>query len=80
MTSTPTAIDFPDPTDPGFDETVPFDAPNGNSYLWNGYGWELVCEGEDIKEYVDNQDAATLAESKTYVDSLFDFSQYQELT
>ena len=48
MTSTPTAIDFPDPTDPGFDETVPFEAPNGQSYLWNGYGWELVCEIEDI--------------------------------
>ena len=62
MTSTPTAIDFPDPTDPGFDETVPFEAPNGQSYLWNGYGWELVCEGADggfLKRYGDTVDDAT---------------------
>jgi hypothetical protein len=52
MTSTPTAIDFPDPTDPGFDEKVPFEAPNGQSYLWNGYGWELVCEGIDTSDFL----------------------------
>ena len=61
MTSTPTAIDFPDPTDPGFDKTVPFEAPNGQSYLWNGYGWELVCESADgdfLKRYGDVVDDA----------------------
>ena len=38
-------IDFPDVDDYTFDPDVPFEAPNGNSYTYNGYGWELVCGG-----------------------------------
>ena len=38
-------IDFPDVDDYTFDPNVPFEAPNDNSYTYNGYGWELVCGG-----------------------------------
>ena len=36
-------IDFPDHTDPDFDELEPFEAPNGITYTWNGYGWVAEC-------------------------------------
>ena len=36
-------IDFPDHNDPSFDANEPFDAPNGITYTWNGYGWEVSC-------------------------------------
>ena len=38
-------IAFPDPTAEGFDPKVPFEAPNGTSYLWNGWGWDVVPKG-----------------------------------
>ena len=38
-------IAFPDPTAEGFDPSVPFEAPNGTSYLWNGWGWDVVPKG-----------------------------------
>ena len=38
-------IAFPDPTAEGFDPSVPFQAPNGTSYLWNGWGWDVVPKG-----------------------------------
>ena len=40
-------IDFPDHTDPSFDPTEEFEAPNGITYSWNGYGWEVSCGFED---------------------------------
>lgn len=36
-------IDFPDHTDPSFDPAQEFEAPNGITYRWNGYGWEVSC-------------------------------------
>ena len=38
-------IAFPDHTAEGFDPTVPFEAPNGTTYLWNGWGWDVVPKG-----------------------------------
>ena len=40
-------IDFPDHNDPSFDPTEEFEAPNGITYSWNGYGWEVGCGFED---------------------------------
>lgn len=40
-------LDFPDHNDPSFDSDAPFEADNGQTYVWNGYGWELVCAEEE---------------------------------
>ena len=43
-------LDFPDHKDPSFDPDAPFEADNGQTYVWNGYGWELVCAEEEVVE------------------------------
>lgn len=40
-------IDFPDTEAPDFDANEPFVASNGNTYVYNGWGWELQCAGEN---------------------------------
>ena len=57
------AIDFPDSNDPNFDPDAPFEAPNGITYTWNGYGWVAECGGaglddEYLKRYGDTVDDA----------------------
>ena len=57
------AIDFPDSNDPNFDPDAPFEAPNGITYTWNGYGWVAECGGagledEFLKRYGDIVDDA----------------------
>ena len=57
------AIDFPDSNDPNFDPDAPFEAPNGITYSWNGYGWVAECGGagledEFLKRYGDIVDDA----------------------
>ena len=46
-------IDFPDTEAQDFDPDEPFVASNGNTYVYNGWGWELVCDHQvkpDIKD------------------------------
>ena len=44
------AIDFPDSNDPNFDPDAPFEAPNGITYTWNGYGWVAECGGAGLED------------------------------
>ena len=71
-------IAFPDPTADGFDPAVPFEAPNGTSYLWNGWGWDVVPKGvgggdsgiskEEFEQDQERQDDAIAAAAKLWSD------------
>jgi len=56
--------EFPNP------EESPFEHPNGNTYVWNGWAWEIEGKSNDYatEEYVDDATTQTLKDSKAYTD------------
>ena len=56
--------EFPGP------EESPFEHPNGNTYVWNGWAWEIEGESNDYatEEYVDGADVVVGEEANTYTD------------
>ena len=69
-------INFPDHKDPNFDPNVPFEAPNGITYVWNGYAWEtkcgsgsLTCTLDGETEFIAYAAGTDLAQNQAFVDT-----------